>query len=349
MKNLIFLCIATCIFILSVIVLNEAPIINGLLGKGTHDSNGETSSDGWYDKDCDSYNDNYKINKKLSLEEITRNQEEQEEYIKFLKEGRNKCYRNKAMAGLEYAAFNTNVIFGLTCAILGLLRYYGNNLGKSISLIGIVTGIIGFVLTFVYVIYSGIIFTQDVANKNYDSEANTYTNALIKIDSEGAYLKWDDSKGGYVCIFYDKNNKDSVYLKYSDYGNKYLNYNKDIYFRQESNNYKYLEVNDISITSGCSKDATAKGLWEACKTYDEGQPFLPFHDKKKAEIFDDSNKKLGECDKLYYTFNTSSKARKNLYNQWLTTIILGIFISILDIGLSILGFLLLFDSMSKYN
>ena len=56
------------------------------------------------------------------------------------------------MAGLEYSAFNANVIFGLTCAILGLLKYYGNNLGKSTSFIGIVSGIIGFVLAFVYVI-----------------------------------------------------------------------------------------------------------------------------------------------------------------------------------------------------
>ncbi len=46
MKNLIFLCIATSIFILSIIVLNVAPIINGILGKGTYDSNGEASSYG---------------------------------------------------------------------------------------------------------------------------------------------------------------------------------------------------------------------------------------------------------------------------------------------------------------
>jgi hypothetical protein len=41
MKNLIFLCITTCIFIFSVIVLNFAPIINGLVGKGKYDVNGD--------------------------------------------------------------------------------------------------------------------------------------------------------------------------------------------------------------------------------------------------------------------------------------------------------------------
>ena len=349
MKNLIFLCIATCIFILSVIVLNEAPIINGLLGKGTYDTNVVTTSDGWYDKDCGYYNDNYKINKELNSEDIAGTQEEHDEYLKFLKEGRNKCYRNKAMAGLEYAAFNVNVIFGLTCAILGLLRYYGNNLGKSISLIGIVSGIIGFVLAFVYVIYSGIIFTQDVVNKDYDaiSYEDAYQSALIKVDSEGAYLKWDDSKNGYVCIFYDKNNKDSVYLKYSDYGSKCLNYNKHIYFKQD---YKFVLINQSPTSgmkaSGCLKTVNAQNFWEECKTYDERQPFQ-LNDQNKAKIYDAIGTKLGECDKIYFAQDTLSKVKKNLYNQWLTTIILGIFISLLDIGLTILGFLLLFGSNSN--
>ena len=324
MKNLIFLCIATCIFILSVIVLNVAPIINGLLGKGTYDSNGEATSYGWYDKNCELYNDNYNINKKLSLEEAGRTQEEQNEYIEYLKEGRNKCYRNKAMAGLEYAAFNSNLVFGLISAILGLLKYYGNNLGKSVNFIGIISGIIGFVLTFVYIIYSGIIFTQDVANKNYDDFDNIYQNALIKVDSESAHLKWDDSKGGYVCIFYNKDKKDSVYLKYSDYGNKYLNYNKDIYI-------------------GCAIASTSDNFWHDCKTYDEGHPYS----NVKLQIRDESRNILGECDKLYLVLNSESNTRKILYDQWLTTIILGVFIFLLDIGLTIFGFLLLFDSNSK--
>ena len=70
---------------------------------------------------------------------------------------------------------------------------------------------------------------------------------MIKVDSESAHLKWDDSKGGYVCIFYNKDKKDSVYLKYSDYGNKYLNYNKDIYFIQESKDYKFFYLKELDL------------------------------------------------------------------------------------------------------
>ena len=51
------------------------------------------------------------------------------------------------------------------------------------------------------------------------------------------FAKWDDSKKGYVCIYYDKNNEDSFY---SDYGNIHLIYlSKDLY-PEEEKNYKFI-------------------------------------------------------------------------------------------------------------
>ena len=55
-----------------------------------------------------------------------------------------------------------------------------------------------------------------------------FKEAKPKIDSELAYMKWDNTKNSSVYIFYDKDNKDSLYLKYSDYKNKYLNYKKKL-------------------------------------------------------------------------------------------------------------------------
>jgi len=66
--------------------------------------------------------------------------------------------KKKTMDGLEYSAFNINVIFSFICAILGLLLYLGNSIEKIIGLVGLGTGIIGFVLTFIYIVHSGIIF-----------------------------------------------------------------------------------------------------------------------------------------------------------------------------------------------
>ena len=70
------------------------------------------------------------------------------------------------MLGLEYSAFNINVIFGFICSILGVLLYSGNNIGKIVGLIGLGTGILGFILTYVYIIYSAIIFVNDLLIKN---------------------------------------------------------------------------------------------------------------------------------------------------------------------------------------
>ena len=106
------------------------------------------------------------------------------------------------MIGLEYSSFIINVIFGFTCPILGILLYSGNNIGKIVGLIGLGTGIIGFVLTFIYIIYSGILFNNDVVDKNYPLIGDAYTNSYFTTQSDGAYLEWKDGK--YVCIFYDK-------------------------------------------------------------------------------------------------------------------------------------------------
>ena len=84
------------------------------------------------------------------------------------------------MIELEYTAFNFNIVFGFTCALLGLFNYLKiGNLGKIVGLIGLGSGIIGFVLTLVYIIYNGIIFTKDVAGKTF---INVWNSNKIRAD-----------------------------------------------------------------------------------------------------------------------------------------------------------------------
>ena len=118
MKNLIFLCASVAIVIFTVIVLNNAPIINGYLDVS------------WYDDSCQNFVDLHKYNKDKSAAELsllsygvstTNEERSKDKWLDLLKEGKNKCYRNKAMIGLEYSAFNFNIVFGFTCALLGLL------------------------------------------------------------------------------------------------------------------------------------------------------------------------------------------------------------------------------------
>ena len=349
MKNLIFLCVASAVFILSVIVLNYAPTITGLVGKGYHDSVGG-SSGSWADSPCREFSDNYNYYKDEPWDNHWKSALK-DEFLKYLEEGKNYCLRKKAMIGLEYSAFNLDVIFGFVCAILGILLYSGNKVGKIAGLIGLGSGAIGFVLTLVYVIYSGIVFNSDVIDKHktilsppgiisssfYDPCVSN--SCPLATDSDGAYMEWNGNK--YVCIFYDKDNKDKLYRKYSNYGNKYLNY---YYLNSKDKDEEYYKYRSVS-SKGCRGSPPSIPLslslvnWETCKSRDE-ESFT----ETKYKIEDDEGKEKGECNKLYLDDSPGNDVRKNLYNSWVTTIVFGCFIFVLDAVLAVFGFLVYKDS-----
>ena len=343
MKNLIFLCVSTAIIIFTVVVLNNAPIINGYVGSD------------WYDESCQYYVDLHKYNKDKTVLQLNSHgvidENTKEDYLNLLIEGKNKCYRNKAMIGLEYSAFNFNIVFGFTCALLGLFNYLKiGNIGKIIGIIGLGSGVIGFVLTLVYIIYSGIIFTQDVVGKAFTDLNNIYSNVpthsistptvhLIKIRADGAFKKWDESKKGYVCLFYEKDNPDSLYLKYSDYGNKHLNYRTKDKYAEEEENYEYMSTN------GCIGSISSLD-YDYCKSRDESNNI----GGTKTSYYDSTsnlNNKKGDCDYLYYFDSAADNSRKNIYDRWVTTIVFGCFIFVLDLGLAIFGFLIFKDGGSS--
>jgi uncharacterized membrane protein (DUF485 family) len=247
-----------------------------------------------------------------------------DEQLKPYKKNLNRCNNKKAMVGLEYVTSNFNIIFGFICALLGFLLFINVvNMVKYIGLIGLGVGAVGFVLTFVYVIESGLVF-DDI-----DGSTN------IRTESDGAVLEWNGNK--YVCIFYDKDDKDSISLRYSDYGKKYLSYHKDLFFPEGDE--KYI----LHLSHGCRSGSIS---WTDCKNYDEGTP--AFTTKQK---YIDGSGDQKDCDKLYY-INPDEKLnnpplnnhRKIIYDRWLTTIIFSCFIFLLDIGLAIFGFLLFRES-----
>ena len=221
------------------------------------------------------------------------------------------------MVGLEYAALNWNLVLGFICALLGFCLFFNlGDVGKIASFGGLGAGIVGFVLTFVYVIESGLVFTD---------KADEYDYSGPRIASDGSFLEWDNSKHTYTCKFYKKKNYDSVSLRFSDLGNKYLRYNKDLSFDQEKIKEEY----------GCSAQHLS-GIFSInyvlCKGLDE----LPASQTGSKYTNDLTNK---ECDKIYYFESFSNNFYKVIYDRWLTTIILCCFIMIMDIGLALFGFL----------
>ena len=216
MKGLIFLCCSCAILIFSIINLCIAPIIsrkttNMIISAGIGSDTVSTRGDDWGTYNCailSDYYDEYKKSHTLS------DKQKKYSYEHPIKE----CQRKKAMHNMEYTSFVFDIVIGFVCGLLGLLHYFNakKEFVHKTGLIGTGCGIVGFVLTFVYVIYNGIVYT-----KYYDT--TTY-----KTDSDGAFAKLTSS-GKYECLYYDDDplNIYSYYAKYSDLIKKQYNYIKD--------------------------------------------------------------------------------------------------------------------------
>ena len=297
-KKLIYFCISSAILLFSILVFFLAPAINGLVPKKE-----------WNEEACQYYVDAYNG---IKNDDSPENEIVAKEYKRF----KDRCYQRKAMMGLEYSAYVLNILFGLVCTFLGFLYFMDipniSKIGKIIGLIGLFCGIIGFVLTFVYVIESGLVFDSPASKCIMCQAENAFSiDYKFRIDNEGRYLKYEN--GRYKCIFYDKDVLSSLYLKYSDYGNKYLGYYED--------HFDYFD-------GECYVDTSIDYYY--CKEREEGRVSEP---------------KIDNCDNLFYDYssvneNLFSNPYKYIYDQWLTTLIFSCFIFIFHIGLAVFGFLL---------
>ena len=302
MKRTLFLVFSCAIVVFSIICLCTGPIINKII----------KDSDNWGTNNCKKLSDEYKNLKDTDGADA--------DSTKNKKKERNLCNRQKAMYGLEYSSYIIDVSLGFICAVLGLLHFFdiGKSFQKYSGLIGLITGIVGFVLTLVYIIYSGYIFTKDLATNHDDTDFAGVTTIfrgyrLLKLNGKGAFAKKDGDGGKFKCIYYNKDNKYAILAKYNDLGKKSFNYEKK---------RKYDVSSDIS---NCLMLAsTAHGH---CSN---------------SESFTSSIH--SSCDYLYLSTEASGFGNKYLYDNWVTNIIFGCFIIACNIGLAIFGFLVFKNS-----
>jgi len=218
-SKLFFLICALAVVILSVITICVAPLINGL------------DQYAWRGLNCKPEQDKYDWDKKNNNNDLTLKADKKE-----LKE----CQRHKGMHDLEYTSLITDVILGFVCALLGFLHYFGigNYCEKITGIIGMASGIICFILTIIYVGFSGYIFDNEASNQKL-------------LYSNGAILEWDGSKYVYP---YDINklvdNPDIYKAKYKELGKKQYNYNSDLYKEKENANSKYNQCKSSLLSSG---------------------------------------------------------------------------------------------------
>ena len=304
-KGLIFLGLSCGILLLTIVTICNAPIITHTI----------KDADEWGVQNCQYYADNHKdIEDDKDLDK-----DEKDKQLESNDKEKHLCERTKAMYGLEYAAFILDLVFGFACTLFSLLHFFG--VGKSFEkltgIIGLICGVIGFIFTLIYIIYSGYIFTNDNAGE------------ILKLDKNREIAKWTGTK--YECLFYDKDDDDSIYAKWSDLGKKQYNYHKDFSFSDD--NSKYNDCKNfrmiIEQLNQAGPDYYPTELDELC-----GNGFGSL-----------SKSQLNNCDYLFYGEgdDINGVSNKYVYDKWVTTIIFGCIIILLNIGLAVFGFLMFKD------
>ena len=244
-KELIFFCCACCILVFTIINLSVGPFISGTLNSY------------WGTENCAYLKDKYDNNKKGGFNNEV-DKIDQEFDI-------DECIRKKGMHDMEYTSFIFDIYIGFICGLLGLLHLFsvGNDFKQKTGIIGLVCGIIGFILTFVYVIFNGIVYTNHYDNEN-----------IYKTDSDGVFAELETGKG-YKCNYFDKaNDKHPLIAKYSDLIQKQYNYDKDMIY-DKPNEFSSCKRNpNLCVNNGYisapSLENTCKKLYYENVNYRQG-------------------------------------------------------------------------------
>jgi len=297
MKKTLFLIFSAAIVIFTIISICCAPIINGVL----------TDSTNWKTENCQILSDTYK-----NLKDKDSTTDEQ---LKNKKKELNQCNRHKAMYGLEYSSLILDVVLGFICLILGLLHYFdvAKPFEKVTGIIGLATGICGFVLTLVYICYSCYIFTNEKAPNDYDSISSVAGGFLIKMNEKGGFAKRDGDE--YECLYYKKGKQDPLLATYSDLGKKSYNYEKKRYYPGNDDEFDDCDISPSDALTICMN-------------------------QKKFSLSDIGLTTTRKCEYIYLTSKANGFGNKYLFDRWITTIIFSCFTIVCCIGLAIFGFLL---------
>ena len=219
-----------------------------------------------------------------------------------------RCDRSKAMYNMEYTSFIFDIVIGFICGLLGLLHIFDvkKEFVSKTGLIGLICGVIGFVFTLVYIIFNGLVFTS-----NYSD--------VIKTDENGVFAQYDSANSEYKCLNYDDSGDIfSVYAKYSELNKKQYNYDKDLY-----KSYSSLPKSECAKTDQV----------ENCKISATISYISPDHD------YQDSTGSNIPCPYLYAD-EQDEFTNQDIYDRFLTALILSLVVCLANIGLALFGFLL---------
>ena len=286
-KDLIFFICACVIMFLTAINLSVGPIISKKVGTLS------TSGKDWGTLNCEKKSDDYEEAKKTTPAKE----------LKYdLEWKKDECYRKRAMYHLEYLSFIIDICIGFVCSLLMLLHLMAQKKDfiPKTGLIGFICGIAGFILTFVYVVYNGIVYTS------------YYDEVIYKKNRFGIYAQKNGNN--HICFYHvEPANYRSLIAKYSDLIKRQYNYDKDLI-------KSYQAIDNDDLVSGCKRvnpiDCVNGKEWQIAYEYQHCGY-------------------LYSWDPLSQDFKNKDKSQR-----FLTALILSLFVCFAHIGLAIFGFLL---------
>ena len=214
------------------------------------------------------------------------------------------CTRIKGMHDMEYTAFIFDIVIGFICGLVGLLHLFDlkKDFVSNTGLIGLICGIVGFVLTFVYVIFNGIVFTGQYSDE-------------YERDGDGIFAERQND-GSYKCLYGDNSGDHFAgRAKFSDLNKKQYNYKHEFY--------------DSSVPAGCKDDDNKDWISECLYTESTSFP----------SATSASNAPPNSCQKLYAS-PILTITNKDIFDRFLTALILSLIVCLANIGLALFGFLL---------
>ena len=208
-----FTIVSITIFIFSIITICCAPIINKIYD----------DFENWKSLNCGIFSD------LINSKDIGLNDYESYKYLKSL------CQRQKSMYDLEYTSliFSTSLSFICFCLSLFIQLEIFTNYKNKIGLFSFFSGIICFILTFIYVCYSGYIFNNDIAYGKIEQRSFNIDNSIKKLFPNGATYKLGDNK--YITAYDEDTNDYSNFIKYKDLGDRIYNYDEELSIKYYSN------------------------------------------------------------------------------------------------------------------
>ena len=299
-KGLIFFCCSCCILVLTIVNLSIGPIINGSLGQITQENIGTLN--------CELRKDNWDTADKQGADDDTIKYG-----VKYLYDA---CIRKKGMHDMEYTAFIFDIVIGFVCGLIGLLHLFDlkKDFVSNTGLIGLICGIVGFALTFVYVVFNGLVYTTVYV---YD---DTNLGGTYKRNGDYAIAEKDGDK--FKCLYFDhEKNIYSKYAKISDLGKKQYNYDND----GIEDYIKALAAHPIceDSTGSIATLCTQKETFTGGNTYDQCDLIYI----ASSEVLNGNSPKEGI-------------ENKDISDRFLTTLILSLIVCLANIGLALFGFLL---------